>query len=79
MKWVTLVTAPDQLAAEMWSELLNRRGVPTLVRPGDTASFLGVSAYPCRILVDDEYLEEALGNSQGRPRRRVGRFRRFLT
>lgn len=60
MKWVTLVTAPDQLAAEMWSELLNRRGVPTLVRPGDTASFLGVSAYPCRILVDDEYLEEAL-------------------
>ena len=60
MKWVTLVTAPDQLAAEMWSDLLNQRGVPTLVRPGDTASFLGVSAYPCRILVDDEYLEEAL-------------------
>ncbi len=60
MKWVTLVTAPDQLAAEMWSELLNRQGIPTLVRAGDTASFLGVSAYPCRILVDDEYLEEAL-------------------
>lgn len=60
MKWVTLVAAPDQLAAEMWSELLNRRGIPTLVRAGDTASFLGVSAYPCRILVDDEYLEEAL-------------------
>ena len=60
MKWVTLVAAPDQLAAEMWSELLNRQGIPTLVRAGDTASFLGVSAYPCRILVDDEYLEEAL-------------------
>ena len=60
MKWVTLVAAPDQLAAEMWSELLNQRGIPTLVRAGDTASFLGVSAYPCRILVDDEYLEEAL-------------------
>ena len=60
MRWVTLVTAPDQLAAEMWSELLNRQGIPTLVRAGDTASFLGVSAYPCRILVDDEYLEEAL-------------------
>ena len=43
----------------MWSELLNRRGVPTLVRAGDTASFLGVSAYPCRILVDDQYLDEA--------------------
>lgn len=59
MRWVTLVTAPDQLAAEMWSDLLNQRGVPTLVRAGDTASFLGVSAYPCRILVDDEYLDEA--------------------
>ena len=59
MRWVTLVTAPDQLAAEMWSELLNQHGIPTLVRAGDTSSFLGVSAYPCRILVDDEYLDEA--------------------
>lgn len=59
MRWVTLVSAPDQLAAEMWSELLNQRGVPSIVRAGDTASFLGVSAYPCRILVDDEYLDEA--------------------
>ena len=59
MRWVTLVTAPDQLAAEMWGELLNQHGIPTLVRAGDTSSFLGVSAYPCRILVDDEYLDEA--------------------
>ncbi len=59
MRWVILVTAPDQLAAEMWCELLTRRGVPNLVRAGDTASFLGVSAYPCRILVDNEYLDEA--------------------
>ncbi len=59
MSWVNLVTAPDQLAAEMWSELLTRRGIPTFVRAGDTASFLGVSAYPCRILVDDEYLDQA--------------------
>lgn len=59
MRWVTLTTAPDQLAAEMWSELLNQHGIPTLVRAGDTSSFLGVSAYPCRILVNDEYLDEA--------------------
>ena len=59
MKWVTLVAAPDQLAAEMWSELLTRRDIPNLVRAGDTSSFLGVSAYPCRILVDDEYLDKA--------------------
>ncbi len=59
MRWVTLVTAPEQLAAEMWRELLTRHGIPALVRAGDTASFLGVSAYPCRILVDDEYLDQA--------------------
>ena len=60
MKWVTLVSAPDQLVAEMWSDILNRRGIPTLVRAGDTASFLGVSAYPCRILVRDKCMDEAL-------------------
>ncbi len=60
MKWVTLVSAPDQLVAEMWSDLLNRRGIPTLVRAGDTSSFLGVSAYPCRILVDEKRMDEAL-------------------
>ena len=59
MKWVLLTTAPDQLQAEMWRDLLLEEGLSALVRPGDTASFLGVSAYPCRILVAEGQLERA--------------------
>ena len=56
MKWVILTTAPDQLVAEMWREILVGEGVSAVVRAGDTASFMGVSNYPCRIMVreDDE-------------------------
>ncbi|MCH7800092.1 MAG: DUF2007 domain-containing protein [Chloroflexi bacterium] len=59
MNWKYLITAPDQLVAEMWSELLLSYGVRAIVRAGDTQSFLGVSAYPCRILVDEPDVERA--------------------
>jgi len=59
LNWKYLITAPDQLVAEMWSELLTSYGVRAIVRPGDTQSFLGVSAYPCRILVDEPDMERA--------------------
>ena len=59
MKWAYLITAPDQIVAEMWRDALIERGVPAVIRAGDTTSFLGVSAYPCRLLVDEESLEES--------------------
>ena len=59
MNWTYLTTAPDQLTAEMWSGLLRDRGIPAMVRAGDTSSFMGVSAYPCRILVDDGEVSRA--------------------
>ena len=59
MEWVYLATAPDQLVAEMWRDLLAEEGVTSLVRPGDTSSFLGVSAYPCRLLVVEHQLKRA--------------------
>ena len=59
MSWVHLTTAPDQIVAEMWTGLLRNEGVSALIRPGDTASFLGVSAYPCRIIVRDHQLDHA--------------------
>ncbi|MDP6453914.1 MAG: DUF2007 domain-containing protein [SAR202 cluster bacterium] len=59
MSWTNLITAPDQLIAEMWAELLSSHGVRARVRAGDTQSFLGVSAYPCRILVDEDDLTRA--------------------
>lgn len=59
MRWVTLTAAPDQLTAEMWRDLLVGEGIPAQVRAGDTASYLGVSATPCRLLVPADREAEA--------------------
>ena len=59
MSWVNLTTAPDQLVAEMWRELLVEEGIAAMVRAGDTASYLGVSSYPCRIMVQEEDRDRA--------------------
>ncbi len=60
MTWVVAATAPDQLTAEMWRGLLENTGVPARVGPGDVASYLGVSSYPCRVMVEEEHLAEAV-------------------
>ena len=59
MKWVYLATASGQLEAEMWRDRLAEDGVAAMVRQGDTQSFLGVSGYPCRLMVADDQLERA--------------------
>ena len=60
MKWVYLTTAPDQLVAEMWLNLLRNEGVSAMIRPGDTMSnYMGVSTYPCRIMVHEDQVSEA--------------------
>ena len=61
MKWVILVTAPDQLTAELWRELLQESGIPAMLQAGDAVSFLGVSAFPCRLLVPEDRYTEAQG------------------
>ena len=60
IRWVHLTTAPDQLTAEMWRGLIQGAGLPVMIRSGDTASYLGVTAAPCRLMVPAENLEEAL-------------------
>lgn len=60
IKWVHLTTAPDQLTAEMWQDLIQGEGLPVMIRSGDTASYLGITAAPCRLMVPAEHLEEAL-------------------
>ena len=59
MNWVTLATAPDQIVAEMWREMLVAEGVPATLRAGDTTSFLGVTLLPCRVLVAENELARA--------------------
>ena len=60
MTWAVAAIAPDQLTAEMWRELLVNSGIPARVGPGDVASYLGVSSYPCRVMVEEEHLAEAV-------------------
>lgn len=74
MNWVHLATAPDQLVAEMWRDLLNDRDIPAIIRSGDVSTFLGVTAYPCRLLVDEnsrdraiQILREEMGIQQDAP------------
>ncbi len=58
-RWRLLATAPDQLTAEMWREMLRQHGIPVVISPGDTSSFMGVSPFPCRLMVAGGYLEQA--------------------
>ncbi|OGO04148.1 MAG: hypothetical protein A2Y60_02930 [Chloroflexi bacterium RBG_13_54_9] len=58
-KWKYLVTAPNQITAEMWRDLLIEEGIPAMIAPQDAVSFMGVSALPCRIMVPEEKLDEA--------------------
>ena len=57
--WVLLTTAPDQLTAEILKDILLQQGIPAMVNPGDTTSFMGVSAFPCRIMVGRDYRQKA--------------------
>jgi hypothetical protein len=58
-RWVHLATAPDQLTAEMWVSILRDAGLSAMIRPSDAVSFLGVSAYGCRVQVVEEDLPTA--------------------
>jgi hypothetical protein len=58
-RWLLLTTAPDQLTAEIWKDILLQQGIPAMLNPADTASFMGVSSFPCRIMVAYGYREQA--------------------
>jgi len=58
-KWLLLTTAPDQLTAEIWRDILLQNGIPAMVNPGDAMSFMGVSSFPCRIMVAYGYRKKA--------------------
>jgi hypothetical protein len=39
--------------------MLQQEGIPAMVNPEDAVSFLGVSSFPCRLLVPPNYLKQA--------------------
>ncbi len=57
--WLQLATAPDQLTAEMWLGVLREYDIPAVISPGDTSSFMGISPFPCRLMVAAGYLKQA--------------------
>ncbi len=57
--WLLLSTAPDQLTAEMWLGVLREHDIPAVISPGDTSSFMGISPFPCRLMVAGDYLKQA--------------------
>jgi hypothetical protein len=58
-QWELLTTAPDQLTAEIWQDILVQNGIPAMINPQDAVSFMGVSSFPCRIMVACGYRQQA--------------------
>ena len=58
-RWLLLTTAPDQLTAEIWKDILIQNGIPAMINPQDAISFMGVSSLPCRIMVAYGYRQKA--------------------
>lgn len=54
MTWTTLSTAPNQLTAESWCEVLTNNGFNCKVEPGDFYNFMGISNRPVRIIIVDK-------------------------
>jgi hypothetical protein len=59
-KWVH-ITAPDQITAEIWVDVLHNAGIAAMIRPSDAVSFMGVSTMGCRVQVQEEDFSVALG------------------
>ncbi len=57
--WAYLETAPNQVFAEMWREMLIEAGIPAMLQPEDAISFIGVSAQPVRVMVAADKLKAA--------------------
>ena len=59
MDWIVFATAPDQLTAEMWQDLLSQANIRCQLKAGDTYGFLGVSASPVGLVTPQEDAEVA--------------------
>lgn len=69
-KWESVGTAPNQMAAEIWLEILRENGIEGRLSADDVISFLGVSSRPVRVLVRDDEIElarEILASSAAEP------------
>ncbi len=73
-RWITFATAPDQITAEMWRDLVQQAGIACQLQPGDTIGFIGVSAAPVRLMArepDVAGAKRALDDQLGRGSRQT--------
>lgn len=59
MKWTPIASVPEQIA-EMFQDLLWKEGIVSRIELSTAGSYLGVSPYPCRILVPAEDAANAM-------------------
>ncbi len=57
--WESVLTTQGQLEAEMYCDILRKEGIPAVTAPRDAVSFLGVSPFPCRVMVPKNLVGEA--------------------
>lgn len=58
-RWTPVATAPDQLTAEMWQELMLHELIPAMLDPRDAISFMGLASMPVRLIVPAEFVDRA--------------------
>ena len=58
MKWVSVITAPNEPIGESWAELLRGQGVPAFVQRDTVRAYLGSGITPVRIMVPEEREED---------------------
>lgn len=60
MDWIVVATAPHQLTAELWRDILRQEQIPSVLEASDAVSFLGVTPFPVRLRVPAEHASQAL-------------------
>lgn len=58
-EWITLTTAPDEMIAESWREILTEEQIPSRLAPGDVSSIFGTAGLPVRLLVPTTFFDQA--------------------
>ncbi len=59
MKFVVFATAPDEITALVWRDLVVQQGIPCELRAGDVAGYLGVMTKPVRLVTPEAFLVNA--------------------
>jgi hypothetical protein len=72
IRWICVATAPDQMVAEMWQEVLRDESIPSMLAPEDAISFMGLTPTPVRLMVPEPLMGRATETLAGLQENREG-------